>query len=72
MELASKSFPEVECKWGDVGIDEIIKDSSVVGVAVVLAGQIQVFLSLSSFVGILSLFFLCCPDDEIILVVYRS
>ncbi|KMT14433.1 hypothetical protein BVRB_4g072110 [Beta vulgaris subsp. vulgaris] len=46
VELASKSFPEVECKWGDVGIDEIIKDSSVVGVAVVLAGQIQVDMAL--------------------------
>lgn len=42
MEAASKNFPEVECKWGDAGLDDIMKDASVIGVAVVLAGQIQV------------------------------
>lgn len=43
MEIArGKSFPEVECKWGDKGLDEIIQDGSILAVAVVLAGQIQV------------------------------
>ncbi|CDP14087.1 unnamed protein product [Coffea canephora] len=46
VEVARKFFPEVECKWGDGGLDEIIKDSSIIGVAVVLAGQIQVDMSL--------------------------
>lgn len=46
VELARKNFPEVESKWGDVGLDDVIKDSSVVGVAVVLAGQIQVDMAL--------------------------
>ncbi|KAL2940883.1 hypothetical protein RDABS01_029233 [Bienertia sinuspersici] len=46
VELANKSFTEVECKWGDAGLDDIIKDSSVVGVAVVLAAQVQVDIAL--------------------------
>ncbi|KAG8638251.1 uncharacterized protein YMR315W isoform X2 [Manihot esculenta] len=47
MEIArGKSFPEVECKWGDKGLDEIIQDGSILAVAVVLAGQIQVDISL--------------------------
>ena len=46
MEVASRSFPDVDCKWGEAGFDDIIKDSSVVGVAIVLAAQIQVFLIL--------------------------
>ncbi|KAJ9139717.1 hypothetical protein P3X46_030426 [Hevea brasiliensis] len=41
-----KCFPEVECKWGDKGLDEIIQDESILAVAVVLAGQIQVDMSL--------------------------
>lgn len=45
-ELAKKQFPQVECRWGDEGLDEIIKDSSIVAVAVVLAGQTQVDVSL--------------------------
>lgn len=44
VELARKVFPDVECKWGEDGLDEIIKDSSITGVAVVLAGQFQAFL----------------------------
>lgn len=44
VEVARNFFPEVECKWGDAGLDEIIKDSSIIGVAVVLAGQTQVKL----------------------------
>ncbi|KAJ8565198.1 hypothetical protein K7X08_007774 [Anisodus acutangulus] len=39
VEVAQKHFPDVECKWGDAGLEEIIKDSSITGVAVVLAGQ---------------------------------
>lgn len=46
VEVARKYFPGVECKWGDTGLDEIIQDSSVIGVAVVLAGQAQVDISL--------------------------
>ncbi|KAG9136299.1 hypothetical protein Leryth_003877 [Lithospermum erythrorhizon] len=46
VKIAQKSFPEVECKWGDAGLDEIIADASISGVAVVLAGQTQVEMSL--------------------------
>ncbi|CAL5352525.1 unnamed protein product [Camellia sinensis] len=42
VEIARKFFPEVECKWGDTGLDEIIQNTSIVAVAVVLAGQTQV------------------------------
>lgn len=42
VEIARKHFPGVECKWGDQGLEEIIADSSILGVAVVLAGQAQV------------------------------
>jgi len=40
--LARKRFPAVECKWGDSGLEDIIKDGSIDAVAVVLAGQTQV------------------------------
>lgn len=33
----------MECKWGDSGLNEIITDADILGVAVVLAGQAQVF-----------------------------
>ncbi|KAL3647619.1 hypothetical protein CASFOL_008587 [Castilleja foliolosa] len=46
VEIAKKFFPDVECKWGEEGLDEIIRDASIIGVAVVLAGQIQVDMSL--------------------------
>ncbi|XP_024161181.1 dTDP-3,4-didehydro-2,6-dideoxy-alpha-D-glucose 3-reductase isoform X2 [Rosa chinensis] len=46
VEIAGKHFPGVECKWGDQGLEEIIADSSILGVAVVLAGQAQVDFSL--------------------------
>jgi hypothetical protein len=42
VEIAHKHFPGVLCKWGDNGLDEIIQDDSIPGVAVVLAGQTQV------------------------------
>lgn len=42
VEIARKHFPQVKCKWGDEGLNEIIQDSSIVGVAVVVAGQTQV------------------------------
>ncbi|KAJ3698324.1 hypothetical protein LUZ61_002029 [Rhynchospora tenuis] len=45
-ELARDFAPEIECKWGDSGLDDIINDRSIVGVAVVLAGQVQVDISL--------------------------
>ncbi|KAK6937078.1 hypothetical protein RJ641_034108 [Dillenia turbinata] len=35
VELARKSFPEVESKWGDEGLDHIIRDSSIPAVFVV-------------------------------------
>lgn len=41
-EIARKYFPTLECKWGDAGLDDIIQDNSILGVAVVLAGQVQV------------------------------
>ncbi|KAL6564650.1 hypothetical protein OROMI_016100 [Orobanche minor] len=41
VEIAKKFFPDVECKWGEEGLNEIIQDSSIIGVAVVLAGQAQ-------------------------------
>ncbi|XP_014497674.1 uncharacterized protein YMR315W [Vigna radiata var. radiata] len=44
--LARKRFPGVECKWGDSGLEEIIQDGSIEAVAVVLAGQNQVDISL--------------------------
>ncbi|KAK4371721.1 hypothetical protein RND71_007105 [Anisodus tanguticus] len=46
VEVAQRHFPDVECKWGDAGLEEIIKDSSITGVAVVLAGQTMVDMSL--------------------------
>ncbi|KAL7174047.1 hypothetical protein ACSBR2_033322 [Camellia fascicularis] len=46
VDIARKFFPEVECKWGDTGLDEIIQNTSIVAVAVVLAGQTQVDMSL--------------------------
>ncbi|RAL42565.1 hypothetical protein DM860_011183 [Cuscuta australis] len=46
VELATKHFPSVECKWGDDGLDEIIGDASIIEVAVALAGQTQVEMSL--------------------------
>ncbi|XP_059429167.1 dehydrogenase FPY6 [Corylus avellana] len=46
VEIAQKYFPGVVCKWGDKGLDEIIHDDSIIGVAVVLAGQAQVDISL--------------------------
>lgn len=45
-ELARDFSPKVECKWGDAGLDDIIQDGSIHGVAVVLAGQTQVDISL--------------------------
>lgn len=46
VEIAEKLFPEVEPKWGDAGLNDIIEDNSITGVAVVLAGQSQVDTSL--------------------------
>ncbi|KAL5707994.1 hypothetical protein ACHQM5_018836 [Ranunculus cassubicifolius] len=46
VDIARKFFPNVECKWGNEGLDDIMKDESVLGVAVVLAGQAQVDMSL--------------------------
>ncbi|KAL7113354.1 hypothetical protein ACP275_04G056300 [Erythranthe tilingii] len=46
VEIAKEYFPDVECKWGEAGLNEIILDASILGVAVVLAGQTQVDMSL--------------------------
>ncbi|KAM7274293.1 hypothetical protein ACFE04_028957 [Oxalis oulophora] len=47
VEIAQKhGFPQVECKWGDEGLDDIINDSQIPAVAVVLAAQYQVDMSL--------------------------
>ncbi|GJM99711.1 hypothetical protein PR202_ga16838 [Eleusine coracana subsp. coracana] len=45
-QLARDFASEIECKWGDAGLEEIMADSTIMGVAVVLAGQVQVELSL--------------------------
>ncbi|KAG8389053.1 hypothetical protein BUALT_Bualt02G0189300 [Buddleja alternifolia] len=45
IEIAEKLFPKVECKWGDAGLDQIILDASIVAVIVVLAAQVQAYLS---------------------------
>ena len=47
VEIARKHFPDVECKWGDQGLDDILEDQSILGVAVVLAGQAQVTIPFS-------------------------
>lgn len=46
VEVARKHFPGVDCKWGDDGLHDIIQDGSIDAVAVVLAGQNQVDISL--------------------------
>ncbi|CAI0450233.1 unnamed protein product [Linum tenue] len=46
VEIARRHFPDVECKWGDKGLNEILNDESIIGAAVVLAGQTQVEMSL--------------------------
>ncbi|XP_022730219.1 uncharacterized protein LOC111285187 isoform X2 [Durio zibethinus] len=46
VEIAKQHFPGVECKWGDQGLNDIIQDAYLLGVAVVLAGQAQVDISL--------------------------
>ncbi|XP_019448287.1 PREDICTED: uncharacterized protein LOC109351303 [Lupinus angustifolius] len=47
VETAQKhNFIDVDCKWGDEGLHDIIQDQSIVAVAVVLAGQNQVEISL--------------------------
>ncbi|KAD5508747.1 hypothetical protein E3N88_16450 [Mikania micrantha] len=45
-DIARKVFPNVECKWGDDGLEEIISDPDIVGVIVALAAQSQVDMSL--------------------------
>ncbi|KAL3850079.1 hypothetical protein ACJIZ3_011961 [Penstemon smallii] len=51
VEIARKFFPEVECKWGDAGLEEIIQDASIIAVLVVLAAQFQMDLSLKLLKG---------------------
>ncbi|XP_057452708.1 uncharacterized protein LOC130744551 [Lotus japonicus] len=46
VEIAHRNFAGVECKWEDDGLDDIIHDGSITAVAVVLAGQNQVEISL--------------------------
>ncbi|TKY48347.1 oxidoreductase protein [Spatholobus suberectus] len=46
VDIARKHFPGVECKSGDNGLEDIIQDGSIAAVAVVLAGQNQVDISL--------------------------
>lgn len=60
VEVARKHFPGVECKWGDEGLNEIIQDTSILGVAVVIAGQTQVYpliIQLKHYQPILPTFF---------------
>ncbi|KAK6138363.1 hypothetical protein DH2020_027892 [Rehmannia glutinosa] len=35
IDVAKEHFPDVECKWGDAGLDEIVEDDSIVAVLVV-------------------------------------
>ncbi|OMP04163.1 hypothetical protein COLO4_09894 [Corchorus olitorius] len=51
VEIAKQHFPGVECKWGEQGLNDIIQDASLLGVAVVLAGQAQVDISLKLLKG---------------------
>ncbi|CAK8536017.1 unnamed protein product [Lathyrus sativus] len=46
VEIANNQFGEVECKWGDNGLHDIIQDPSIIAVIVVLAAQHQVDISL--------------------------
>ncbi|XP_077227570.1 dehydrogenase FPY6-like isoform X2 [Tasmannia lanceolata] len=46
MEVARDFSPEIECKWGDEGLNEISRDKSIHGVAIVLAGHVQLGISL--------------------------
>ncbi|GAV69079.1 GFO_IDH_MocA domain-containing protein/GFO_IDH_MocA_C domain-containing protein [Cephalotus follicularis] len=46
VEIARKYFPQVECKWGEKGFHDLILDDSIPAVAVVLAAQAQVDMSL--------------------------
>lgn len=41
-EFARDFAPTIESKWGEEGLNDIIRDDSITGVAVVLAGQVQV------------------------------
>ncbi|XP_057819008.1 dehydrogenase FPY6 isoform X1 [Cryptomeria japonica] len=43
--LALDFSPNIDIKWGEAGLNEIIQDKSIHGVAVVLAGQAQVEIS---------------------------
>uniref|UniRef100_A0A0E0EQ70 Gfo/Idh/MocA-like oxidoreductase N-terminal domain-containing protein n=1 Tax=Oryza meridionalis TaxID=40149 RepID=A0A0E0EQ70_9ORYZ len=45
-ELTRDFAPEIQPRWGDAGLEEIMGDASISAVAVVLAGQVQVELSL--------------------------
>lgn len=45
-ELARDFSPNIEFKWDDTGLEDIIQDDSIHGVAIVLAGQVQVDMSL--------------------------
>ncbi|KAL4198196.1 hypothetical protein AMTRI_Chr03g44720 [Amborella trichopoda] len=45
-ELAHEFSPNVEYKWGDAGLNDIIQDSSIHGVLIVLTAQVQVDISL--------------------------
>ncbi|KAG0495766.1 hypothetical protein HPP92_000457 [Vanilla planifolia] len=45
-DLARDFSLDVEYKFGDLGLDDIIKDDSIQAVAIVLAGQVQVDMSL--------------------------
>ncbi|KAH7684328.1 putative oxidoreductase protein [Dioscorea alata] len=46
VELARDFAPQVECKWGEEGLNDIMSDDLIIGVAVVVAGQALVDVSL--------------------------
>ncbi|OMO72296.1 hypothetical protein CCACVL1_17866 [Corchorus capsularis] len=51
VEIAKQHFPGVESKWGEQGLNDIIQDASLLAVAVVLASQAQVDISLKLLKG---------------------
>ncbi|KAH7684330.1 putative oxidoreductase protein, partial [Dioscorea alata] len=46
VELARDFAPQVECKWGEDGLNDIMSDDLIIGVAVVVSGQALVDVSL--------------------------
>ncbi|CAH8339988.1 unnamed protein product [Eruca vesicaria subsp. sativa] len=73
VEVARKHFPGVECKWGDEGLNDIIQDTSILGVAVVIAGQTQVSYKLKKKLIFVKPFFIAAISEiETAMSSYRN